>query len=81
MEWKMAEAKNKCSQVMDLTEEDGPQCITRRGKTFVLITMDEYKQLKGDKPNFIEFLLNGPSFEGVQVELDPEFDQIREIKL
>jgi prevent-host-death family protein len=81
MEWKLAEAKNKFSEVMDLTERDGPQLITRRGKTFVLITLDEYQQQQGNKPNFIEYLLNGPSFEGVQVELDPEFDKVREIKL
>jgi prevent-host-death family protein len=81
MEWKLAEAKNKFSEVMDLTERDGPQLITRRGKTFVLITLDEYQQQQGNKPNFIEYLLNGPSFEGVPVELDPEFDKVREIKL
>jgi prevent-host-death family protein len=70
MVWQLAEAKNKFSEVFTKTVEEGPQFVTRRDQEIVLITKEEYLRLTGEKPNFIEHLLNGPSLEGLDLERD-----------
>jgi hypothetical protein len=35
-----------------------------------MISKQEYLRLTGDKPSFIEFLLNGPSLEGLDLTRD-----------
>jgi prevent-host-death family protein len=71
-DWKLAEAKNKFSEVYRLAETDGPQRITKQGhEPLILITEGEYQRLKARKPSFIEFLMNGPDFS----ELDLTRDQ------
>lgn len=70
MTWQLAEAKNKFSEVVTRALAEGPQRVSRRGQTVVILAEDEYDRLTGEKPNFIEFLLNAPSFEGVDLERD-----------
>jgi prevent-host-death family protein len=71
MDWKLAEAKNKFSEVFDKALNGEPQRITRRGKAVVVINDEEYKVLTGEKMNFIEFLMQGPDLS----ELDLTRDQ------
>jgi prevent-host-death family protein len=69
--WQLAEAKNKLSEVFTRAMTEGPQTITRRGERAVLISGEEYDKLTGSQPKRIslgEFLLQGPSFEGVDLE-------------
>ncbi|HEV2066475.1 MAG TPA: type II toxin-antitoxin system prevent-host-death family antitoxin [Thermomicrobiales bacterium] len=68
----MAEAKNKFSEVVTRALTEGPQRVHRRGQTVVILAEDEYDRLSGkqDKPDFIEYLLSAPSFEGVDLERD-----------
>lgn len=68
MDWKVADAKNKLSEVITLALDEGPQRICRRGKAVVVISEEEYESLKGKKPSFIEFLMSGPDFEGIDLE-------------
>lgn len=72
MEWQLAEAKNKFSEVVTRALNEGPQRVHRRGQTVVILAEDEYDRLTGakDKPDFIEYLLSAPSFEGVDLERD-----------
>lgn len=70
MTWQLAEAKNKFSEVVTRALNEGPQRVSRRGQTVVILAEDEYHRLTGEKPNFIEFLLHAPSFEGVDLERD-----------
>ena len=61
MEWQFQIAKNKLSEVLDQALRDGPQEITRHGKkTAVLLSMDEYRRLKGRKGNLADFFHNSP---------------------
>jgi prevent-host-death family protein len=64
MSWQVYDAKARFSEVLDATLKEGPQIITRRGvEAAVLISMDEWKRLKGSaRPNIKEILLdpNGP---------------------
>ena len=68
MDWKLAEAKNKLSEVVTLAIDEGPQRITRRSDTVFVISESDYKKLKGEEPNFIEFLLSSPGFDDVDLE-------------
>jgi len=51
MEWLLAEAKNKLSEVVSLALTSGPQRIKRRGQAVILLSEDDYLKLIGEKPS------------------------------
>jgi prevent-host-death family protein len=58
MTWQLQEAKNKLSQVVDLSLSDGPQIISRRGKnTAVVLSYGEYKQITSRKKSVKEAIM------------------------
>lgn len=63
--WKLAEAKNKLSEVVNRTITEGRQEIHRRDDVVVMISKDELDKLEGkeSEPDFIEHLLDFPSDE------------------
>jgi antitoxin Phd len=71
--WQLAEAKNKFSEVFTKALTEGPQRVRRRGETVVILAEAEYERLAGGqtkKMSLGEFLLQGPSFEGLDLERD-----------
>lgn len=73
MRWQVQEAKQRFSELIRRAQNEGPQFVTRHGKdTVVVLTADEFRRLRGDVPDFKDFLLAGPSFE------DLTFDRNRE---
>jgi prevent-host-death family protein len=64
MAWQVYDAKARFSEFLDATLKDGPQVVTRRGvETAVLVPIDEWKRLKGEKRESIKDVLldpNGP---------------------
>jgi prevent-host-death family protein len=70
MEWNLAEAKNRLTEVVNRAISEGPQVIRRRKDTVVVVTAEEFERLSGKKPGFKEFLFDGPSLEGVNLERD-----------
>ncbi len=55
-EWPLHDAKNKLSEVIDKAISEGPQCITRRGKTTaVVISIQEYERLTRQRGSLVEF--------------------------
>jgi len=71
MEWKLAEAKNRFSELVNKAISEGPQMVSRRDDRVVVISEDEYQNLTGKKRNFIEFLLEGNlNLDGVNLERD-----------
>jgi len=67
--WQLHEAKNKLSSLIDVVMKGKPQCITRRGEdAAVIISMEDYKKLKKQKPSLKEFLLQGPKFDDLEIE-------------
>jgi len=57
MEWKLAEAKNRFTELINKALVEGPQVVTRREDKVVVISENEYHSLTGEKHNFIDFLL------------------------
>ncbi|WP_165223260.1 type II toxin-antitoxin system prevent-host-death family antitoxin [Aquisphaera insulae] len=70
MAWKLAEAKNRLTEVVNLALTEGPQTITRRNDRVVLMSAARYEELVGKRPDFKDFLFSGPSFEGLDLERD-----------
>jgi prevent-host-death family protein len=71
--WQVAEAKNKFSELITRALTEGPQRVRRRGETVVVLSEAEYERLAGKpekKMGLGEFLLQGPSFEGLDLERD-----------
>jgi len=79
MVWKLAEAKNKLSEVVNRALEEGPQTITRRGDELLLISKKDFDQLSGKQECFIDFLMSGPSLQGVDLERSDEL--MRDVEL
>lgn len=63
MQWKLAEAKNKFSEVVERALTEGPQRVVRRDNAVIVLSEREYDNLTGK--NFKEFLMSGPGFDGV----------------
>jgi len=70
MEWQLADAKNRFSEVVTRALNEGPQRVRRRGQTVVILAEDEYDRLTGAKPGLLDYLLSGPSFDGLEIERD-----------
>jgi prevent-host-death family protein len=71
MEWKLAEAKNKFSEVVRLALAEGPQRVRRRNDAVVIMAEVEFDQLTGKRPGFKEFLTGtGPDFESLDLSRD-----------
>lgn len=67
MTWKLADAKNRLSELVNKTLSEGPQTINRSGDEVVVISKSEYLKLKAEGPSFTEFLMHNPSLEGADL--------------
>lgn len=70
MAWNLSEAKNRFSEVLTRAATEGPQTIQRRNEYFVVLPKVEYEKLAGQLPAFKDWLLNGPTLEGVDIRRD-----------
>mgnify|MGYP005856691665 CR=1 FL=1 len=70
MDWKLAEAKNKFSEVVKRALTEGPQRVTRRDDAVVIVSEADYERLTGQRPGFRDYLVNGPSLAGIDLERD-----------
>jgi hypothetical protein len=69
-QWKLADAKNRFSELVNHALTEGPQQVHRREDTVVVLAQRDYEKLIGKRPGFQEFLLSGPSFVGLDLERD-----------
>ncbi len=70
MDWKLAEAKNKFSEVVKRALTEGPQRVTRRDDAVVILSEADYERLTGQRPGFREYLISGPTLAGIDLERD-----------
>jgi antitoxin Phd len=71
MDWKLAEAKMKFSEVVRRALTEGPQRVRRRNDAVMVLSEREYERLTGSRTSLKDLLLNGPGLEGVELERDP----------
>ncbi|MER5644451.1 type II toxin-antitoxin system Phd/YefM family antitoxin [Streptosporangium sp. NPDC002524] len=79
--WQVQEAKQRFSEVVRRAVSEGPQVVTRHGEEVaVVIDIAEYRRLKGDAPDFRQFLLADPDWDD-DVEFPRNRDLSREVDL
>ena len=80
MEWRLADAKNRFSELINRALLEGPQRVLRRDDAVVVVAESEYEKLTGTRLSFKEFLLGGgPGLEDIELVRDPS--PMREAKL
>jgi prevent-host-death family protein len=71
VDWRLAEAKNKFSELFNRALAEGPQRVRRREEAVVVIAASDYERLTGSKPSFKDFLMEeGPDLEGLDLSRD-----------
>jgi prevent-host-death family protein len=67
--WSVAEAKAKFSEVIDLARSQGPQTVTRNGRTaVVIVAADEWERKNKRRGNLADFFAASP-LRGSQLEV------------
>ena len=68
--WTVAEAKAKFSEVLDRALSDGPQTITRNGKTTaVIVSAEEWARRAKREGTLFDFFANSPLRDsGLEIE-------------
>jgi antitoxin Phd len=60
MIWKLADAKNRLSELVTKASTEGPQTIRRHKDSVIVIAESEYRALTGKKMTLGQFLLTMP---------------------
>jgi len=69
--WQIQHAKARLSEVIERARNEGPQTITRYGaERAVVLSVENYRSLIAQKPDFKEYLLGGPKVDDFSVERD-----------
>jgi len=82
MSWQLQEAKQKFSELVRRTLEEGPQVVTRHGEEVVVVVpAEEFRRMSGERPDFKEYLMSAP--EGLEhiIPERPANDLPREVDL
>jgi prevent-host-death family protein len=73
MIWQLQEAKQRFSDLVRRAQHEGPQVVTRHGdRAVVVISADDYDRLTGRRGDLVEFLLEGPDFDALDLERSRE---------
>lgn len=79
--WAVAKAKAKLSAVIDSALSDGPQTITRNGRTaVVVVSAEEWERKSRRKGNLAEFFASSP-LRGARIHVKRRNDKAREPEL
>jgi len=70
MDWNLADAKKRFSELVNLALTQGPQRIHRRKDTVVVVAAEEFERLVGQRPALKDYLSQGESFEGLDLARD-----------
>ncbi len=79
MPYSVKEAKNNLSELIRLAESGKPQIIRRHEtEVAVVVSINEWKQLKGKRPSLVEILRNSPLV-GLDLDFSRQDDPIRDV--
>lgn len=71
MEWRLADAKNRFSELVNRALLEGPQRVRRRDDAVVVLAEHDYEKLTRKRLSFKEFLIaKGPTLEGLDLRRD-----------
>lgn len=70
MDWKLADAKNRFSELVTRAIDHGPQRVTRRGDVVIVLSEADYLTLRGERPSLVEYVRQGPDISRLDLERD-----------
>jgi prevent-host-death family protein len=77
----VADAKARLSEVIDKAHREGPQTITKNGRTTaVVVSIEEWERKTARTGSLAEFLLASP-LRGADLDFERSKDDAREIEL
>ena len=80
MSWRLANAKNRFSELVNRALRGEPQVVLRRRDAVVVVAQRDYQRLTGERMSFKQFLLGkGPSLRGLDLRRDKS--PMRKVKL
>lgn len=65
MDWRLADAKNRFSELFTQALTLGPQRVRRFKEAVIVLSERDYERLTGHQPSFKDFLREGESFDGL----------------
>jgi prevent-host-death family protein len=80
VDWKLAEAKNRLSELVTRAATEGPQTIRRHDAAVVVVAEGTYRALTGERPTFKDWVLNGPRIDDLEVP-ERNASSMREVDL
>jgi len=73
--WQLQEAKSKFSELVESALSKGPQIVTKRGvSSVVILSIDEFNQLKKPKENLLSFFKRAPKL-NLELERQKDYDR------
>jgi prevent-host-death family protein len=80
MSWRLADAKNRFSELVNRALRGEPQVVVRRRDAVVVVARRDFQKLAGERMSFKQFLLGkGPSLRGLDLRRDKS--PMRNVKL
>lgn len=68
MAWQLQAAKQRFSELVERARHEGPQVVTKHGKeAVVVVSVEEYRRLRGGSPNLVEFIRSAPEFDALDL--------------
>jgi antitoxin Phd len=78
--WQVQQAKARLSEIIARARSEGPQTIARRGtEQAIVLSIEDYRALVCNKPDFKAYLLGGPKVDEFTIERDPDTGRIVEL--
>jgi prevent-host-death family protein len=71
--WQLQEAKQRFSELVRTTLDEGPQLVTRNGKEVVVVVAATEWRATHTKRDFKRFLVEGPTFDDLDLERSAEY--------
>ena len=72
--WRLQDAKNRLSEVINAAIEIGPQTVTRRGQpTAVVVSIERFRQMSASRGDLVSFFRDSP-LAGSDLELGRDDD-------
>ena len=83
--WKLEDAKNQFSRVVQAALDEGPQVVTRRGEeAVVVLAFDQFRRLVAPRRSLVEFMRRSPLAKVLAeapLDLRRQRDQSRDLEL
>jgi len=81
MSWQVQQAKQRFSELIRRTLEEGPQVVTRHGEeVVVLVPAAEFRSSREQRADLAEFLLGGPDFDLLELERGLQLPRTAELQ-